>query len=138
MQVCVTFQVTGRAARMPAQIQDIALSVQLPGEASEKWAPSADNTTDSAVSPMYIAWRLQVPYAATVPTLYVRGYDDAGNVVASFNTSANASSFQYSTDNGTSWLPLGTIPNTAFTTEIRLNVVSPPAVDRINWSLSEI
>lgn len=137
VQICLTFQVTGRAARMPPQVQDIVFSAQLPGEASDKWAPSADNTTDSAESPMYIAWRLQVPYSTTVPTLYVKGYDDAGNVVSSFNTSANASNFEYSTDNGLSWSALGTIPNTAFTTEIRLNVTTPPAVDRINWSLSE-
>lgn len=136
-QFCITFQTTGRAARMPIQVQDLALSVQLPGEASEKWAPSADNTSDSSESPMFIAWRLQVPYSVSVPTLYVRGYDDAGNVVATFNTSANAGNFEYSTNNGISWLPLGTIPNTALTTEIRLNVTTPPAVSRINWSISE-
>lgn len=137
VQICVTFQVTGRASRMPAQIQDLNLSVQLPGESSEKWAPSADNTTDSSVSPMYVSWRLQQAYSTSVPTLYVKGYDDAGNVVASFDTVANASAFQYSTNNGTSWLPLGTIPNVAFTTELRVNIATPPLVDRINWSLTE-
>jgi hypothetical protein len=86
---------------------------------------------------MYVAWRLQVAYATSVPTLYARGYDDSGNLVASFNTSANASAFQYSTDNGTSWLALGTIPNVALTTEVRLNVATPPATNRINWSISE-
>ena len=136
-QFCLTFQTCTRAARLPAQVYDIALSVQLPGEASEKWAPSVDNSTQSGDSPMFVAWRLQQAYATSVPTLYVRGYDDAGNLVASFNTSANAASFEYSTNNGTSWVALGTIPNVALTTEVRVNVATPPATNRINWSISE-
>lgn len=136
-QFCITFQTTGRAARMPLQVQDLVLSVQLPGEASEKWAPSVDNSTQSGNSPMYVAWRLQVPYATSVPQLYVKGYDDAGNVVASFNTVANAASFSYSTNNGGSWTALGTIPNTAFTTEVRVLVATPPVTNRINWSITE-
>lgn len=137
VQVCITFQVTGRAARMPAQIQDLVLNVQFPGETSDRWAPSVDNSTQSGNSPMYVAWRLQTVYPTSVPTLYVRGYDDAGNLVASLNTVTNTANFEYSTNNGTSWLPLGTIPNTALTTELRVLISTPPAVSRINWSLSE-
>jgi len=136
-QIAITFITLDVADQTPAQINDVAYTYILPGEASEKWAPSVDNSTQSGVSPMYVAWRLQVAYATSVPTLYARGYDDSGNLVASFNTSANASAFQYSTDNGTSWLALGTIPNVALTTEVRLNVATPPATNRINWSISE-
>lgn len=136
-QLCVTHITLDVADQTPAQIVDLAYTYELPGEASDRWAPSVDNSTQSGTSPMFVAWRLQNTYASSVPTLYVRGYDDAGNVVASFDTVTNASDFSYSTNNGGSWTALGTIPNVAFTTEVRVNVATPPAVARINWSLSE-
>jgi len=136
-QICITYITLDLADQTPAQISDIAYTYILPGEASSNWAPSVDNSSQSGNSPMYIAWRLQIPYSASVPTLYVRGYDDSGNLVASYNTSANASSFQYTTNNGTSWTSLGTIPNVALTTEVRVTVSSPPVTNRINWSISE-
>jgi hypothetical protein len=137
VQICVTFQVSGRAARSPAQIQDLTLGITFPGETSDKWAPSVDNSSQSGDSPMYVAWRLQSSYAASVPTLYVRGYDDAGALVASFNTVTDASAFSFTTNNGVTWSPLGTIPNTPLTTELRVLVATPPVTNRINWSLSE-
>lgn len=136
-QLCATYSILTFTAQTPAQIQDIYYTVALPGEASANWAASSDNTTQSGTSPMYVAWRLQTAYSTSVPTLYVRGYDDSGNLVASFNTVTNASSFSYTTNNGTSWNSLGTIPNTALTTEVRVNVATPPATNRINWSIAE-
>ena len=136
-QICLTFITLELADQTPAQINDLAYSYILPGEASEKWAPSVENTTRDGVSPMYVAWRLQISYATSVPTLFVRGYDDSGSLVASFNSVTNASAFSFTTNNGTSWSALGTIPNTALTTEVRVLVATPPVASRINWSLSE-
>jgi hypothetical protein len=137
-QIAITYITLDVNDQTPAQINDVNYTYILPGEASDKWAPSVENTTQSADSPMYVAWRLQTAYSpGPVPTLYVRGYDDSGNMVASFNTSANAADFQYSTNNGTSWVSLGTIPNVALTTELRVNVATPPVASFINWSLSE-
>jgi hypothetical protein len=137
-QIAITYITLDVNDQTPAQINDVNYTYILPGEASDKWAPSVENTTQSADSPMFVAWRLQTDYSpGPVPTLYVRGYDDAGNMVASFNTSANAAAFQYSTNNGTSWVSLGTIPNVALTTELRVNIATPPVASFINWSISE-
>jgi hypothetical protein len=60
--------------------------------------------------------------------MYFRAYDDSGNLVVSANTASNPTLFQYSTNNGTSWNALGTIPNTILTTEVRYLWASPPGV----------
>ena len=56
-----------------------------------------------------------------------RAFDLSNVSVASHNTSANPSLFEYSTNNGSSWLPLGTIPNTVGTL-VRYTFTSPPGV----------
>jgi len=131
---------SGGLSTVPSQVNDFVYTVQLPGESSIYWAASNQNTTQSAVTPMYVAWRLATAYpSGTVPTLFVRGYDDNGNLVAFFNSVTNASLFGYTTNNGTSWNALGTIPNTVATTEVRVLISSPPVTSsgRITWSISE-
>ena len=123
---------------VPAQINDFIYTAQLPGESSIYWAAQNDQTTQSGVSPEYVCWRLGTAYATSVPTLYVRGYDDLGNLVSSFNTSTSPTVFSYSTNNGTSWNSLGTIPNTT-TTLVRILISSPPvtASGYVSWSIAE-
>jgi hypothetical protein len=97
-------------------------------EISDNWVGSGDNTTQNGASPARTAFRLATAYATSVPTLYFRAYDDSGTLVASANTSANPTLFEYSSNNGTSWNSLGTIPNVAGTTEVRYNWATPPVI----------
>lgn len=105
-------------------------------QTSDNWVGSLDNSTQSGNSPMYVAWRLQTAYASVVPKLFARGIDDSGSTIFTFDTVTNAAAFSYSTNNGTSWNALGTIPNTPLTTELRVNVASPSGT-RLRWSLAE-
>jgi len=104
-------------------------------QSSDNWVGSTDNTSGSGANPFYVAFRLQTAYASSVPKLFFRGIDDSGNAVV-FDTVTNASLFSYTTNNGTSWTALGTIPNTALTTEVRLGWTSPDGVRR-RWAVSE-
>lgn len=105
-------------------------------EISNNWEGSVDNSTGSGTTPTRSAFRLSAAYAVSVPKLFFRAYDDSNNLVVSADTVTNPTLFEYSTNNGTSWSPLGTIPNTPFTTEIRYNWASPPGV-RVTCSLRE-
>jgi hypothetical protein len=135
-QFKIAFDIAQLSAQTPAQVNELFAVVTGTNELSDRWAGSVDNTTGNGASPAYSAFRLQTVYSSVVPTLYFRAYDDSGNLVISANTSANPTLFKYSTNNGTSWNALGTIPNTALTTEVRYEWASPPGV-RINSSLRE-
>jgi hypothetical protein len=135
-QFKVGYQIATLLANTPPQITDIVRTSKFVTEISDNWEGSVDNTTANGNTPARTAFRLQTTYASVVPTMYFRAYDDSGNLVISANTVTNAALFQYSTDNGTSWNALGTIPNVALTTEIRYNWASPPGV-RVTTSLSE-
>jgi len=136
-QFRIDFNISSGSTNTPAQINELFLSYTGKNEISDNWAGSVDNTTGNSASPAYTAFRLQTAYTATVPTLYFRAYDDSGNLVISANTAANPSFFKYSTNNGTSWTALGTIPNTPLTTEVRYEWASPPGV-RVTCSLKEV
>lgn len=127
-QIKVDFNILGALNATPAQINDVVLSIIDPNELSDYWEGSVDNTSGSGASPAYTAFRLNKAYASSVPTMYFRAYDDSGNLVISANTVSNPTLFEYSTNNGTSWNALGTIPNTILTTEIRYKWASPPGV----------
>lgn len=135
-QVRVDFEIASLSAQTPAQVNELYLAVTGANELSERWCGSVDNSTGNSASPAYSAFRLCKAYASMVPTLYFRAYDDSGNLVASADTSANPTFFKYSTNNGTSWNALGTIPNTVNTTEVRYEWASPPGV-RVTVSLRE-
>jgi hypothetical protein len=111
---------------IPAQLTEFFLGIQSNNEISDNWEFS-DDFSDNNV-PSRTAFRLKKAYATSVPTLYYRAYDLNGTLLVNHNTVANASNFQYSTDNGTTWLPLGTIPNTVGTL-VRYTFTSPPGVD---------
>lgn len=139
-QLCVTFQIATLLANTPAQLNDLKYAVVTPLDSSDYWEGSVDNTTQNGATPAYTAFRMTQAYGAAyssiVPTLYFRAYDDNGNLVASANTSSNPTLFQYTTNNGTSWASLGTIPNTALTTELRYVWATPPGV-RVTCSIRE-
>ena len=115
-----------------AQIEELYLGYVDKTEISEFWEGSVDNSTPAGISPTRSAFRLRKVYPTSVPTLYYRAYDNAGNLVVAANTVTNQANFEYSTNNGATWNALGTIPNTALTTEIRYNHTSPPGVEITN------
>ena len=127
-QVKLAFNVATDAQGCPAQINDIIIGYTSSQELSEYWAGDVDNTTASGVTPSKSAFILTRQYDSIVPTLYFRAYDSSGNLVASENTASNPTLFSYSTNGGTSWNPLGTIPNTIGTI-VRYNWTTPPGVN---------
>ena len=127
-QVRIRYNVATDSEGSPAQINDVVVGYTSTKELSEYWDGDVNNTTINGVSPSKTSFRLAKTYSTSVPTLYFRAYDSSGNLYQSANTSANASSFSYSTDGGTTWNNLGTIPNTAGTL-VRYNWATPPGID---------
>ena len=135
-QICVTYSILTYASNTPAQMYDVSYTVMPPTEMSDYWEGGGANTTQSGASPAYTSFRLVNAYTSSVPTMYFRAYDDFGNLVASANTASNPTSFQYTTNNGTSWNALGTIPNTTLTTELRYIWATSPG-ESVTCSLRE-
>lgn len=137
-QFCLKFSVANNAENTPTQVEDLLYAIQFGFEMSDKWLFSGDNSTQNGESPAYSAFRMKDTYASgTVPKLGFFAYLDDGTLVASANTVDNPTSFDKSTDNGTAWGALGTIPNTAGTTEVRYKWAVPYA-GRVNVAFREI
>lgn len=118
-----TFRV---GASIHAQVRELFLLFESNTGISDNWEFSDDNSVNT--TPSRVAFRLKKAYTATVPQLYFRAYDLSSSLIVNHNTVTNISNFEYSTDNGMSWLPLGTVPNTVGTL-IRYTFTSPPGVD---------
>ena len=111
----------------PIQIVDLEYTASLLAEISDNWDYSYNDST-SAI-PTRVGFALRTAYGSgTVPKLYFKAYDTSNVLIASADTVTNAGNFQYSTDDGASWLPLGTIPNVAGT-RLRYTFTTPPGVD---------
>jgi hypothetical protein len=96
-------------------------------ELSDNWEYSFDDS--SSEIPTRVGFRLKKAYAAAVPsTLSFRAFDLSGVQLVDHDITNEASRFQYSTDGGSTWLPLGTISNTVGTL-VRYTFLSPPGVD---------
>lgn len=126
IQFKIAFNTLSLGASIPAQVREAFLGYESQVGISDNWEFS-DDFSDNGV-PSRTAFRLKQAYASAVPTLYYRAYDLSDSLIVNHNTITNASNFQYSTDNGTTWLPLGTIPNTVGTL-VRYTFTSPPGVD---------
>lgn len=126
VQFKITFATLGLDTCIPAQLCEFFLGFESNTEISGNWEFS-DDFSDNAV-PSRTAFRLKSVYSSSVPTLYYRAYDLSNSLIVNHNTVTNAANFEYSTDNGTSWLPLGTIPNVVGTL-LRYTFTSPPGVD---------
>jgi hypothetical protein len=109
----------------PPQIAELVLGLSTNSETSDNWEYSYDNT--SSGSPTRVGFRLKKAYTTSVPTIYFRAYDLSDSLLTNHNTVTNAANFEYSTTDGVSWLPLGTIPNTVGTL-LRYTFTSPPGV----------
>jgi hypothetical protein len=126
IQFKILFNTLTLGASIPAQIQELFLGFESLSEISDYWEFS-DDWSDNTV-PSRSAFRLKAPYTTSVPTLYFRAHDLSDALLINNNTVTHSANFEYSTDNGTSWLPLGTIPNVVGTL-IRYTFTSPPGVD---------
>ena len=109
------------------QISDLLVGYDAVEELSDNWEYSYDDS--SAGSPTRIGFRLKQTYATSIPsTLKFQASDLSGTILVSNTITANPTNFQYSTDGGTTWLNLGTIPNTVGTL-VRYTFTSPPGTD---------
>jgi hypothetical protein len=129
IQFKITYYINKNASAAYAQIEEAHFSFLSNNGMSENWEPQWKQTSDGI--PGYVAFRLKKAYNTSVPQLFVRGYDTAtpvANQTHSKNTTANAADFSYSTNTGSTWNPLGTIPNTVGTL-VRLALASPPVIE---------
>lgn len=111
---------------IPLQFYEGFLVYTSNNEVSDNWEYSHDDS--STGNPSRVTFRLKSTYSSVVPTIYFRAYDLTNTLVANHNTSANPGFFEYSTNGGVSWLPLGTVPNTVGTL-LRYTFSVPPGVD---------
>lgn len=125
-QIKILFNIQSEKISTPAQINELYLGIQTLSEISDNWEFSDDFSDNT--SPSRTAFRLKSTYIGAVPTLYYRAYDLSDALLINNNTVSNPLNFEYSTNNGVSWLPMGTIPNTVGTL-IRYTFTSPPGVD---------
>jgi hypothetical protein len=126
VQFKIRFQMTSQSYSTPTQINELFLGITSLSEISDNWEFSDDNSDNN--TPSRVAFRLKQAYSSSVPTLYFRAYDLSNALLINNNTVTNSSNFEYSTDSGMTWLPLGTIPNTIGTL-LRYTFTSPPGVD---------
>lgn len=125
-QFKILFNVQSEGSSSPAQINELLLGYIDNVEISNNWEYSRDQSSTGV--PTRCAFRLKSAYQASVPTLRFKSYDLSDSLLINQTTVSNPANFEYSTNNGVSWLPLGTIPNVVGTM-IRYTFTSPPGVD---------
>lgn len=128
VQFKFTFSVLRITSQTGSQLADAVILTDSEEDISDNWEYSHDSSSNLA--PTRVAFRLKFAYGAgSVPAgLRFRAYDLSGSLLTNQTIASNPSNFEYSTDNGASWLPLGTIPNTVGTL-VRYTFTSPPGVD---------
>lgn len=126
IQFKILFNLQSEGSSSPAQVNELFVGVDANNGISDNWEFS-DDFSDNNI-PSRTAFRLKLAYTSSVPTLYYRAYDLTNALLINHNTVTNAANFEYSTDTGLTWLPLGTIPNTVGTL-LRYSFTSPPGVD---------
>lgn len=133
VQFKIRFDTLGLDTCIPAQVNDLILGYDALDEISDHWEFNRDQSSN--LSPSRSVFRLKSTYSSSVPSLSFRAYDLSNVLLVNHNTVSNTSNFQYSTDNGSTWNSLGTIPNTVGTL-VRYTFTSAPGVD-IRVSLKE-
>lgn len=126
VQFKILFKMQSEGSSAPAQIHDLLIGIEGLSDISDYWEFSFDDSSNG--NPSINAFRLKTAYATSVPTLYFRAYDTSNSLIVNHNTASNPSFFEYSTDGGVNWSPLGTIPNTVGTL-LRYTYSTPPGVD---------
>jgi hypothetical protein len=109
------------------QVSDLLIGYEDEAELSDNWEYSFDDSNSG--SPTRCGFRLKQAYESAVPlTLTFRAFDLSGVQLVQDSITSQPTRFQYSTDNGITWLALGTVPNTVGTL-IRYTFTSPPGTD---------
>lgn len=126
IQFKILFNVQSEGSSSPAQMQELLIANDSNVSISSNWEFSDDWSDNN--TPSRCAFRLKTVYGTSVPTLFFRAYDLSNNLLTTANTVSNPSNFEYSTNNGVSWLPLGTVSNVVGTL-VRYTFTSPPGVD---------
>lgn len=128
IQFKITFKVLSIMSQTASQLADMVINTEGNDDVSDNWEYSHDSSSN--LSPTRVAFRLKYAYGAgTIPTtLRFRSYDLAGSLLVNQTITSNPANFEYSTNNGATWLPLGTIPNSVGTL-VRYTFTSPPGVD---------
>ena len=126
IQIKIGFNTLTLGASIHAQVRELFLGFESGTTISDNWEFS-DDFSDNGV-PSRTTFRLKKAYASTVPQLYFRAYDLSDALLVNHNTVTQIAQFEYSTTNGVSWIPMGTIPNTVGTL-LRYSFTSPPGVD---------
>lgn len=110
-----------------SQVSGLFIGYDALEDLSDNWEYSYDDS--SSGSPTRVGFRLKQAYATSVPlTLKFQAFDLSQTLLVSQTITTNPSNFQYSVDNGNTWLPLGVIPNTVGTL-VRYTFTSPPGTD---------
>jgi hypothetical protein len=124
-KICFKTQVIGQSSHV--QVSGAEIGYEAQEELSDNWEYSFDDS--SSGSPTRCGFRLKQTYVSGIPsTLTFRAFDLSGTQLVSDSITSQPTRFQYSIDNGISWLPLGTIPNTVGTL-VRYTFTSPPGTD---------
>jgi hypothetical protein len=127
VQFKIMFNVLDAASQTASQLVDVAIVTEANEDISDNWEYSHDSSSN--LSPTRVAFRLKFAYGAGMPAgLRFRAYDLSGSTLVNQTIASNPSNFEYSTNNGSSWIALGTIPNTVGTL-VRYTFSSPPGVD---------
>lgn len=126
IQFKILFATLGLDTSIPAQLEEFFLGYESLTDNSDNWELSVDDSDNG--NPSRTAFRLKKAYASSVPTLYYRALDLSGATLVTHDTVANTARFEYSTNSGVSWSPLGTIPNTVGTL-VRYTFSTSPGVD---------
>ncbi len=126
IQFKISFHLQSEGSSSPAQINELLVGNTSNTSISEHFEFSDDNSSNT--TPSRCAFRLKLAYSSVVPTLYFRAHDLSDSLLVNHNTVTNIANFEYSTDSGMTWLPLGVMPNTIGTL-IRYTFTSPPGVD---------
>lgn len=126
IQFKVSSSILTYSAPVGTQLSELIVGLNPNNDISDNFEYSHDNS--SSGTPTRCAFRLKKAYATSVPTLHFRAYDLSDLLLVHHTTAANPSYFEYSTDGGIVWNPLGTIPNTVGTL-VRYSFSSPPGVD---------
>lgn len=126
IQFKILFNIQSEGSSSPAQVNELLIGIESNVSISKNWEFS-DDFSDNGV-PSRSAFRLKKAYDSSVPQLFFRAYDLSDALLINHNTTSDAANFEYSSDGGTTWLPLGTIPNVVGTL-LRYSFTSPPGVD---------
>lgn len=133
VQFKISFATLGLDTSIPAQLCDFFLGYETQDDTSDNWELSVDDSSNG--NPSITAFRLKEAYPSSVPALNYRAYDLSNVLLINHTTTGNAARFEYSTNDGVTWLSLGTIPNTVGTL-VRYTFLTSPGVD-IRPSLRE-